>query len=121
VEAATQGRLAVAVAVALVVGKAVGIGGTALLVRRFRLGVLPPGVGVRHVWGLAVLGGIGFTVSLFVADLAYADPEVTEQAKVGIFTGSLVSAIVGSAILRYGRIPTRDSHPAGDRDDSAAT
>ena len=102
-QAATEGRLAVAVAVALVLGKTVGIGGTALLARRLGLGVLPAGVRVRHVWGLAVLGGIGFTVSLFVADLAYTDPALTEQAKVGIFAGSLASALIGSVVLRSGR------------------
>jgi NhaA family Na+:H+ antiporter len=85
------------------------------------LGVLPSGVGVRHVWGLAVVGGIGFTVSLFVADLAYGDPGVTEQAKVGIFAGSLVSAVLGSAILRFGRIARSDSPPARDHREPAAT
>jgi NhaA family Na+:H+ antiporter len=102
-EAALNGRLALAVAVALVAGKTLGIAGAALLARRVGLGVLPRGVAVRHVWGLAVLGGIGFTVSLFVADLAYDGQALTDQAKVGIFAGSLVSAVVGSAVLRSGR------------------
>jgi NhaA family Na+:H+ antiporter len=104
---ATTGGLAVAVAVALLVGKTLGISGAALLARRIGIGALPAGVQVRHVWGLAALGGIGFTVSLFVADLAYDAASLTDQAKVGIFAGSLVSAVVGSLVLRSGRRLTR--------------
>ncbi|MDQ3611491.1 MAG: Na+/H+ antiporter NhaA, partial [Actinomycetota bacterium] len=100
---AVDGRLAVAVATALLVGKTLGIGGAALLARRLGIGALPSGVQPRHVWGLATLGGIGFTVSLFVADLAYDSGMLTEQAKVGIFAGSLVSAVAGSLVLRSGR------------------
>jgi NhaA family Na+:H+ antiporter len=107
VAAAVDGRLAVAVAVALLVGKTVGIGGVALLAQRLGIGALPTGVQVRHVWGLAALAGIGFTVSLFVADLAYDAASLTDQAKVGIFAGSLVSAVVGSFVLRSGRRLTR--------------
>ncbi|MBW3641023.1 MAG: Na+/H+ antiporter NhaA [Actinobacteria bacterium] len=100
---ALDGSLALAVAVALVVGKTAGIGGAALLARRLGIGALPAGVQTRHVWGLAALGGIGFTVSLFVADLAYDAASLTDQAKVGIFAGSLISAVIGSLILRSGR------------------
>lgn len=66
-------------------------------------GVLPAGVQTRHVWGPALLGGIAFTVSPFVADLAYTDAVFTEQAKVGIFVRSLLSALLGVAVLRSGR------------------
>jgi NhaA family Na+:H+ antiporter len=107
IRAAVDGRLAIAVAVALLVGKTIGIGGAALLAQRLGVGTLPTGVQVRHVWGLAALGGIGFTVSLFVADLAYDAPSLIDQAKVGIFAGSLVSAVVGSFVLRSGRRLTR--------------
>lgn len=118
-EAALDGRLALAVAVALVVGKTLGIAGAALLARRVGLGVLPRGVTVRHVWGLAVLGGIGFTVSLFVADLAYDVEALTDQAKVGIFAGSLVSALVGSAVLRSGRRLSSDDQQLPDAETAA--
>jgi NhaA family Na+:H+ antiporter len=70
--AAVSGRFALAIAVALVVGKALGIAGAALAAERLGAGVLPAGVGRRHLWGVAALGGIGFTVSLFIADLASA-------------------------------------------------
>jgi NhaA family Na+:H+ antiporter len=114
-EEAASGSLAVAVAVALLVGKTVGIGGAALLAQRIGIGALPAGVQTRHVWGLAALGGIGFTVSLFVADLAYDPESLTNQAKVGIFAGSLISAVVGSLVLRSGRRLARREQelPAG--------
>jgi NhaA family Na+:H+ antiporter len=102
-EAAVNGRLALAIAVALVVGKALGIAGAALAAQRLGAGVLPEGVGSRHLWGVAALGGIGFTVSLFIADLAYDADTLTQQAKVGIFAGSLTSAVLGAFILRSGR------------------
>jgi NhaA family Na+:H+ antiporter len=101
-EAAASGRLALAITVALVVGKALGIAGGALAAERLGAGVLPAGVGRRHLWGVAVLGGIGFTVSLFIADLAYDADTLTQQAKVGIFAGSLISAGLGALVLRSG-------------------
>jgi NhaA family Na+:H+ antiporter len=83
----------------LVVGKVLGISGAALLASRFGLGSLPAGVERGHVWGIAALGGIGFTVSIFITGLAFDSIELLEYAKIGIFAGSLVSAVFGSAIL----------------------
>ena len=76
-----------------------GIAGTAFLGLRLGWGTLPDGVRRGQVWGLAALGGIGFTVSLFIAQLAYDDPDVVSTAKIGIFAGSLVSATVGAGLL----------------------
>jgi NhaA family Na+:H+ antiporter len=91
-----------AIAVGLVVGKLLGIAGAALLALRLRVGALGEDVRLAQVWGVAALGGIGFTVSLFVAQLAYTDPEVIDLAKIGIFAGSLVSAALGVALLTRG-------------------
>ena len=88
-----------AIAVGLVVGKLLGIAGTTLLVTRLGMGNLPAGVRAQHVWGIAALGGIGFTVSLFIAQLAYSDPATVDAAKIGIFAGSLASALLGALIL----------------------
>jgi NhaA family Na+:H+ antiporter len=96
---AASSRLAWAVAVALVVGKLLGIAGATFLALRLGWGVLPSGVGRGQVWGLAAVGGIGFTVSLFIAQLAYDDPATVDLAKVGIFAGSLVSGLVGALWL----------------------
>jgi Na+:H+ antiporter, NhaA family len=51
------------------------------------------------VWGVAAVGGIGFTVSLFIAGLAFDDPVLQDQAKVGILAGSIVSGALGAALL----------------------
>jgi NhaA family Na+:H+ antiporter len=92
-------RLTWAIAVALVAGKALGIGGATFLGLRRGWGALPGPVPRRQVWGVAALGGIGFTVSLFIAQLAYEDAATVSDAKIGIFGGSLVAAAIGGAIL----------------------
>ena len=102
-------RVAAAVALALVVGKLVGIAAATFLAVRLRLGLLPDGVDRRSVVGIAALAGIGFTVSLFIAALAYDDPLLVDSAKLGILGGSILSAAVGVAILAPGgRHPSRD-------------
>jgi NhaA family Na+:H+ antiporter len=88
-----------AIALGLVVGKLVGISGAVWLAVRTGLGRLPQGVGALHVVAVAAVAGIGFTVSLFISDLAYDDPALTETAKVGIFAGSLLAAAIGSALM----------------------
>lgn len=88
-----------AIALGLVVGKIIGISGAVWLAVRTGLGRLPQGVGALHVVAVAAVAGIGFTVSLFIADLAYDDPVLTETAKVGIFAGSLLAGAIGSALM----------------------
>ncbi|HXF32710.1 MAG TPA: Na+/H+ antiporter NhaA [Solirubrobacterales bacterium] len=99
----TGRRIALAVAVALVVGKFIGIGGATLAALRLRLGTLPPGVDRRGLLGAAALGGIGFTVSLFITPLAYDDPLLAGAAKLGILGGSVVAATIGVTIFMTGR------------------
>ncbi|HEY6762375.1 MAG TPA: Na+/H+ antiporter NhaA [Baekduia sp.] len=92
-------RLAWGIVVGLVVGKTLGIAGGTWLGLRRGWGALPAGVTRAHVWGLALLGGIGFTVSLFIAQLAYAAPHLVAEAKIGILAGSALSAALGAATL----------------------
>jgi len=96
---AAQSALPWAIALGLVVGKIVGISGAVWLAVRSGLGRLPHGVGALHVVAVAAVAGIGFTVSLFIADLAYDDAALTETAKIGIFAGSLLAALIGSALM----------------------
>ena len=106
-DAATD-PLALGITAGLVIGKLVGIGGAALVMLRLGWGVLPAGVDTTRVWGVAALAGIGFTVSLFIADLAYDDPALVDAAKIGIFAGSLLSAAIGATVLaRAGNRTTR--------------
>ena len=78
----------------LVLGKLIGIGGTAMLARRAGLGAFPQGVGTGHVWGGAALSGIGFTVSLLIAGLAF-EGELREQATVGVLLAAVGATAVG--------------------------
>ncbi len=102
--AAVETPVALAVALGLVVGKTLGLtAGTALAVR-LGLSTLPPGVRWAHILGVGALAGIGFTVSLFITELAYVDPDVIDAAKIGVLGGSILAALVGMALLaRAGR------------------
>jgi NhaA family Na+:H+ antiporter len=82
----------------LVVGKPLGILGGAWVVARFTHAELDEEIGWRDVVGLAVLGGVGFTVSLLVADLSFADIR-GEDAKVGVLVGSLLAGLLAALIL----------------------
>ncbi len=86
---------------ALVVGKTVGITGATWLVQRFTRAQLADGLSWWDVAGLAMLGGVGFTVSLLIGELAYgAGTEHDEQAKLGILLGSLLAAVLAAVVLR---------------------
>ncbi len=87
----------------LVLGKLIGISIFSHLVIKLKLAVLPEGVCFRDIYGAALLAGIGFTMSIFIADLAFSDPQVIQIAKVGIFTASILSAIFGVLVLLSGK------------------
>lgn len=99
VEAATH-PVALGVAVGLLVGKTIGISLFAWLAVRLRLGVLPRMVTWRQIVGLAAVAGIGFTVSLFVSDLAFRAHALEDLSKTGIFLGSALAGVLGYLILR---------------------
>ncbi len=84
----------------LVVGKQVGIFATAWAATRSGLGAVGEGVRSSHLYGAAWLGGIGFTVSLFIATLAFRDTPLLSLAKEAILTASVVSALGGWVLLR---------------------
>ncbi len=95
--------LPLAVAAGLVVGKQVGIFGAIWAACTFGFAAKPAGASWLQLWGLALLCGIGFTMSLFIAALAFpAAPALAEEAKLGVLAGSLLSAALGFAVLRFG-------------------
>lgn len=102
--AAVGSPVTAGVVLGLVVGKLVGVGGAAWLALRLRAGTLPEGVTGRQVVAVAAVAGIGFTMSLFITDLAYRIPDLHDQARVGILAGSLLAATVG-ALLLHGSLP----------------
>ncbi|PPK65804.1 Na+/H+ antiporter NhaA [Actinokineospora auranticolor] len=101
-------RVAWAVAIGLVVGKLVGIAGSALLAVRLRLGALPPGLGKRDLVAVALLGGVGFTVSLLISELALP-PADAEVAKAAVLLASAAAALLAAAAL----IRRSKAHRAG--------
>ena len=91
----------------LLVGKAVGITLFAWLAVKLGIAALPRRISWTHIVGVAFLGGIGFTMSLFIADLAFG-PELAMEAKLGILLGSLVSGVVGAALISRTRAVATD-------------
>ncbi len=88
------------VALGLLLGKVAGISLFSLAAVKLGLGRLPPHTDWGHLVGLSALAGIGFTVSLFVAALAFGDPELADRARVGIFAGSALAGLLGFLLLR---------------------
>ncbi|MCC8362738.1 Na+/H+ antiporter NhaA [Lysobacter sp. A6] len=88
------------VAVGLLAGKPIGIVGTAITLRALGWARYPEGMDHRAMLGLGFLCGIGFTMSLFIASLAYIDPVLYEEAVLGIFVASVLAALTGLAWLR---------------------
>ena len=84
----------------LVVGKFVGITGATWFMQRTGIGQLAPGLTLRRVAGGAALSGIGFTISLFIVDIAITDPARKEQALIGVLIASVVAFLAGWAIFR---------------------
>jgi len=93
-------QLTLAVALGLMIGKPLGITGASLLAVRAGWAVLPEGVTWRALRGCAWLGGIGFTMSLFIATLAFDGSNDLDASKIGILGASLIAGIVGSVLLR---------------------
>lgn len=99
----------------LIVGKQAGILGLAWLVVRMGWADLPPGVTWRHIWGAACVAGIGFTMSLFIGELAFADDAaLLDVAKVAILAASVLAASIGWGILRSARPPISASDGRSD-------
>jgi NhaA family Na+:H+ antiporter len=92
--------LTLGIALGLVAGKLVGVFGTSFLAIRAGLADMPANAGWSHMFGVALLCGIGFTMSLFIGLLAFAGNEsLQDGVKVGILAGSVVAALLGALVL----------------------
>lgn len=95
--------LPLGIALGLFVGKQAGILGAIWGAQRFGLAQPPVGASWTQLWGMALLCGVGFTMSLFIAQLGFpGSPELVEEAKLGVLFGSFLSALAGYAVLRFG-------------------
>jgi len=85
----------------LLVGKQLGVFGAVWLAVQLGVAKLPDGTSWWHLYGVALLAGIGFTMSLFIAGLAFPDPEAFRSARLSVVVGSLLSAAGGVVVLRF--------------------
>jgi NhaA family Na+:H+ antiporter len=92
--------LTTSIGYSLLIGKAVGIFVFSWIAIKLKLSLMPENVKWIHIFGVALLGGMGFTMSIFITNLAFDIPELLNFAKLGIIAGSFGSAILGYLILR---------------------
>ena len=93
--------LSINIAISLLVGKVIGISLFSYLAVKSRIAVLPQNVNFKQIIGLAFLGGLGFTMSIFISNLSYESEYLLNSAKIGILIGSTVAGIVGYLVVRY--------------------
>lgn len=89
------------IAAGLFAGKQFGIFATIWVAVKAGVSRLPNNANWRHIYGLSLLCGIGFTMSLFIGSLAYHDPFLNNEVRLGVLTGSTLAAVLGYIILRY--------------------
>ena len=94
------GTLPLGIAAGLILGKPLGIYLASVLSVKIKAAQLPTGVSLSHIWGAGMLGGIGFTMAIFVSNLAFTDEGMVELSKVAVLCGSVVAAVAGYVFLR---------------------
>jgi NhaA family Na+:H+ antiporter len=115
--------LPLGIALGLLIGKQVGIVGFAWLAVKSGIAKLPDGVGWRKIHGLSLLAAIGFTMSLFIGNLAFDDPAQVDAVKLGVLSGSLVAAFAGFFILKSALpdVPAADEKETGAKETGATS
>jgi NhaA family Na+:H+ antiporter len=98
--AALTSSVSLGIILGLFIGKQIGIFIFSFAAVKFKLASLPYGVSWKNLYGAGILAGIGFTMSLFIAGLAFTNPELLDLAKIGILSGSLLSGIIGYVFLK---------------------
>lgn len=92
--------ISLGIIVGLFIGKQFGIFAFSYIAVKLKLASLPEGINWKNLYGAGMLAGIGFTMSLFIAGLAFVDPALLDLSKIGVLTGSLLSGIVGFIYLK---------------------
>jgi Na+:H+ antiporter, NhaA family len=95
--------LPLAIALALLLGKQIGVFGSVWLAVRCGVAEKPARASWRQIWGVSLLCGVGFTMSLFIGGLAYSDAGLSDAVKIGVLMGSFSSALAGYCVLRFSR------------------
>lgn len=92
-------NVAMGVTLGLLLGKVIGVVGVTLLLVKLKVAPFPEGMNIRNLFGIGLLAAIGFTMSLFITSLAFTEEVYMTQAKIGIFTASLIGGILGYMLL----------------------
>ena len=99
----TTSFVAIGIIVGLLVGKFIGIVGVSSLMVKLKIATLPEGMNFKHLIGAGFLASIGFTMSLFVANLAFKNNDLIQQAKIGILIASLIGGLIGFLFLYFNK------------------
>lgn len=91
----------------LFIGKQIGIFGVSYLLIRFKLAKIPNMVTLKHIYGASLLGGIGFTMSLFVSSLSFEGGELLSMAKISVMLASILSAVAGLLVFRFMKVKNK--------------
>ena len=104
-EGGLETALVVNIMICLILGKSIGISTVIFAARKLKLIEVPSDITNRQIVGVSFLAGIGFTMAIFIAGLAFnSSPEYIDSAKIGILIGSFISAILGYGILRFNSV-----------------
>jgi NhaA family Na+:H+ antiporter len=105
--------LPLGIALGLIVGKQVGVFGLTMLMVKTGIAKMPHGATALHIYGISCLAGVGFTMSLFIGGLSFADAEMMNQVRLGVLSGSIVSGVLGyTALMLASRQSPQDEAPA---------
>ncbi len=94
--------LALTVGISLIVGKSIGITLFSVLAVKFKIALLPQGTTFKQILGVGFLAGVGFTMSIFITNLAFDQPALIDGSKIGILAGSFAAGLTGYLIIRFG-------------------
>lgn len=92
--------LGLGIGMGLIFGKPIGIVLSAFICSKFKIGQLPEGSNFKHIIGIGLLAGIGFTMSIFISNLSFSDSTFVEEAKLAVLCSSLIAGILGFILLR---------------------
>ena len=101
--------LPLGIALGLILGKQIGVFGVSFALVKLGLARLPHGATWVHIYGVACLAGIGFTMSLFIGSLSFNDPALMNQVRLGVLSGSLVSGVLGYMVLMLASSQAEDT------------
>ena len=110
-EGGLENILIINIIICLVLGKSIGISTVIFLARKFKIITVPNDITNKQIIGVSFLAGIGFTMAIFIASLAFSTtPEYIDSAKIGILIGSFISAIIGFSVLRFNTVKGKFDH-----------